>query len=472
MLYDPATEGEGPSPDDHVPWSLPAGVVTGDALAVLARLPANSIDAVVTDPPYGIAFMQKSWDTHSPAEYQAWCEGWAAEALRVVKPGGYLVAFSGTRTYHRLVVGVEDAGWVIRDSLQWCYGSGFPKGVDVARAINKAEGVEYQAAPAEGVGFMTPTGEGGYNVTQHRLNQVGEDSPEAAAWAGWNTALKPAHEPIVLARKPLEGTVIENVRRWGTGALNIGGCRIGGETLPAQRRGVSRVGTFEGAEGNETPEREGRWPANVLLDPEAARLLDEQSGEIETRRIETPSAAPGGRTWGSFQTDRGARGYTDTGGASRFFYQAKASRAERNAGLSGERRHVFGDEGETYEGLSNTKAAQRNYHPTVKPIDVMRWLVRLVTPPGGHVLDPFTGSGTTGIAAGLEGMTFTGIERETEYAAIAAERMAWWADRQGDTADILAAAGLVEKAEADAAERADLGQLDLLAPITTEEGES
>jgi DNA modification methylase len=338
----------------------------GDCLEVLQTLPDNSVDAVVTDPPYGLSFMGKRWDYDVPS-----VEVWA-ECLRVLKPGGHLLAFAGTRTQHRMAVRIEDAGFEIRDMITWVYGSGFPKSLDVSKAIDKAAGAER----TEVIGISSVTGaragssfDDGCKGTRRTFqndncvkNYITSPATDAARqWQGWGTALKPALEPITVARKPLTGTVAENVQTYGTGALNIDGCRVGDEVLAAQVRGVTRMGTFEGADGNETPERTGRWPANLIHD-----------GSDEVTRLMT-------------------------GGEARFFYTAKAGKEDREDG---------------------------NTHPTVKPTDLMRYLCRLVTPPGGVVLDPFTGSGSTGKAAILEGFRFIGIEREAEYVEIAKARIA------------------------------------------------
>jgi len=362
----------------------------------MPTLDAESVDSIVSDPPYGLAFMGKAWDHGVPGE-PFW-----REALRVAKPGAYLVAFGGTRTFHRLTCAIEDAGWEIRDCLSWLYGSGFPKS---------------------------------------------HNGP----WGG--TALKPAWEPIILARKPLIGTVAANVAAHGTGGLNVDGCRI-----PASDKTPAPVGEFgrsyalgpSGFTGvrDGAGDALGRWPANVCLDEEAAGMLDEQTGTLS---VTGKRSAASQARWaegesplvGSGATNRKLTEYGgDTGGASRFFYTAKASRREREAGLEGmeeKRSGVMQDDGYkwTHDGKGNaidlnTKA--RNHHPTVKPIALMRWLCRLVTPPNGLVLDPFTGSGTTGCAAVLEGFRFIGCEKEAEYVAIAEKRIAHWAgqhDPQG-----------------------------------------
>ena len=323
-----------------------------DCRDAMRAMQAESIDAIVTDPPYGLSFMGKGWDHGVPG-----LEFWT-EALRVAKPGAHLVAFGGTRTFHRLAVAIEDAGWEVRDCLSWLYGSGFPKSLDVSKAIDKAAGVEFDARPASGVGFMNAEGAGGYNVTKNRLDRKGESTDAARAWQGWGTALKPAWEPVILARTPLVGTVAANVLAHGTGAINVDACRIGTDsTRRVSNAGTNGEGLGMGVRASLNGSDSGRWPANVALDEEAASMLGEPS---------------------------------------RCFYTAKASRSERGEG---------------------------NTHPTVKPIALMRWLVRLVCPPNGLVLDPFNGSGSTGVAALAEGMRYVGCERETEYIEIARRRL-------------------------------------------------
>jgi site-specific DNA-methyltransferase (adenine-specific) len=340
-------------------------LIDGDCVEELASLDEASVDAVVTDPPYGIGLTGQEWDSAAikkaaardrkdrkslgpesesrpgrkqsrstsafgsaahyagpvagGKEFQDWCEVWAVEALRVLKPGGIMLVFSGAKHYHRLATAIEDAGFEIRDQLMWLFGSGFPRSHDVSQAMRKS----------------------------------GAGKKAVAQWSGWGTALKPSHEPVVLARKPLETSVADTVQSLGTGGININGCRFGADN---------------------------RWPGNVMITEQAGAEIDKQSSDV-----------------------------------SRFFYCPKVSRLEKSVGLP------------------------TNSHPTVKPIDLMRYLCRLVTAPGGVILDPFLGSGTTGIAAGLEGFDFIGIEREPEYMEIAKARMAWWADKSGETKEILAA---------------------------------
>jgi site-specific DNA-methyltransferase (adenine-specific) len=355
------------------------------------------------------------------AGFQEWCETWAREALRVLKPGGHLLAFGGTRTFHRLTCGIEDAGFEVRDCLSWLYGSGFPKSLDVSKAIDKAAGAEREVvgtrtlmgraaqSTKEKGGTYTAAAPSSAGMTKD-VDITAPATEDAQAWDGWGTALKPAWEPCVVARKPLVGTVAANVQQHGTGALNIDGCRIAGEVPSVPQPNIARenytVGGSEGRNGEiSVPHAAGRWPANVAFDEEAAAMLDAQSGERKTTSTYERGAGVDSVVYGPGVGKRNAGemqiGYADTGGASRFFYTAKASRADRNAG-----------------GLAD------NTHPTVKPTDLMRWLVRLVTPPGGVVLDPFAGSGSTLVAARAEGVRAVGIEREDEYARIIADRLA------------------------------------------------
>ena len=442
-------------------------ILSGDCVEVMRGMDDESVDAIVTDPPYGLGFMGKAWDDLPPGLE------WARECLRVLKPGGHLLAFGGSRTYHRLAVAVEDAGFEVRDQMMWLYGSGFPKSLDVSKAIDKKRGVD-TADDARWV--ATPHFITGANKTATgKSEKVGQltsgvrhlydpDSTDAKKWSGWGTALKPAHEPIVVARKPLVGTVAENVLRFGTGALNIDGCRIAGNISEMQgRTGTSKIpgGLFRSYRAHNPsggiwePTPAGRWPANLILDEEAGRLLDEQSGE-GVSRVGKPRSGQAGEGWA--MTATGAE-YEDAGGASRFFYCAKAGKAERNAGLDEFEDKRPDDRTATGMGSFEEKGVQpqRNHHPTVKPISLMAYLVRLVTPPNGTVLDPFLGSGTTGCAAVLEGFDFIGIEREADYIAIAEARIAWWEKHKGnaEVSDILSAGKDRDEVE-------DAGQLDLL----------
>lgn len=606
-------------------------IIEGDCIEAMREMPAASVDAIVTDPPYGLEFMGKEWDRLDSRAYlrtrvdgrtnpmegkstvtvpeayvggrraQAWHEAWATEALRVLRPGGHLLAFGGTRTYHRLVCAIEDAGFEIRDTIAWMYGQGFPKSMNVGcrcgegepasehdmrdvpdedvsapggasggqrsvllaglpqpgtpsigsvpaargaggaerllegrcdvlaeggqlssdqvrqgAAVGVANGARgrlcdgappahgadgWSAADASGSGASSGPRSAEQRSVESRTVADQPGSQDGGGWplcpgcgkpaAGLGTALKPAFEPIVVARKPLAGTVAGNVLVHGTGALNVDGCRIASADEP-QPFGSPRTSVGGIMNGTDVPRQHyeahtaGRWPANVALDPEAAALLDRQTGEL------TSGTAIGGlhrrsnrdaNCYGRFAGERteGDVTYGDKGGASRFFYCAKTSSAERNAGLDGFEA-AQRDGQSAWAGLCNvcgcrmmlygkptcghddfvwvTGKPTKNVHPTVKPIALMRWLVRLVTPPGGTVLDPFAGSGTTGCAAALEGFEFVGIEREPEYAVIARARIAWWATHPDgmELVDRLAA----EQANRDVAES---GQLDLLAEM-------
>ena len=424
---------------------MTAHIIHADSLRIMRHwLPESSIDVIVTDPPYGLAFMGKEWDHGVPG-----VPFWAA-AYRVLKPGGHLLAFGGTRTHHRLMVAIEDAGFEIRDCLMWLYGSGFPKSLDVSKAIDKAAGAE-----RETVGRKTtlPGLHRSRSTANHFTDDTWQGSDDAAQaitvpatdlarqWDGWGTALKPAWEPIIMARKPLAGTVAANVQAYGTGGINIDGCRIGtnGER-PTGSGSSSKDAVYalgrSGNGGNVTPDT-GRWPANLILDEAAAELLDEQSGERKAGSpksgSEPKAAAFSGNIYGdAAENGQAFSGYGDTGGASRFFYTAKASRAERNAGLHGmpgRMPHPDEPNGRAWDIPGSHSAPRANHHPTVKPLDLMRWLVRMVTPPGGMVLDPFNGSGSTGCAAVLEGLDYLGIELEAEYVELAERRIAHWAAR-------------------------------------------
>lgn len=426
-------------------------LIEGDCREVLKGLDANSIDAIVTDPPYGLGFMGKDWDgadgfrralnladagrdnafgrtSQRGPEYrtkvgdmqvfQQWCTTWAVECLRVLKPGGHLLSFGGTRTYHRMASAIEDAGFEIRDQIGWLYGSGFPK--------------------------------------SH--NQHGE-------WEGWGTALKPAWEPIVLARKPLVGTVAANLAAHGVGAINIEDCRVEfqGDADQAaakpQGRATAKIGALAGGTQNDNARTDfiadnskGRWPANVIHDgsdevlaafPQARGQIADASSSSEKRKTQNvygtmmrgngregeQSADSDNDGVVGFKMKPGAR-RGDTGSAARFFYCAKASKADRDDGVRSALKPVVtfatanGTSGKPSSISEGRNTEYRNTHPTVKPTDLMRYLCRLVTPPGGTVLDPFMGSGSTGRGAVLEGFNFIGIEMSAEYFDLADARIA------------------------------------------------
>jgi site-specific DNA-methyltransferase (adenine-specific) len=403
-------------------------ILLGDCRDRLKELPDNSIDSIVTDPPYELGFMGKSWDASGVAyDVTVW-----QECLRVLKPGGHLLSFGGSRTYHRMACAIEDAGFQIRDQIMWVYGSGFPKSLNISKAIDKAAGVQFNAKPASGVGFMN-NNDDGYNTTLNQLVQVGESTAEAKEWDGWGTALKPAHEPIVLARKPLVGTVANNVLTHGTGGINIDGCRVGmSDADKAKSLNNWKPQGYElkesiyefGTEVVTTEQsQQGRFPANFIHDgsDEVLELFPDTKGG-------TWNTTKGAR---HFNNDGEPTGYAtsksdaSTGSAARFFYCAKASKKDRNEGLDGFAEKRPDERTTTGMGTFDEKgvAKQANHHPTVKPTDLMRYLCRLITPPNGTVLDPFTGSGSTGKAAVLEGFSFIGVEQSEEYIAIAEARI-------------------------------------------------
>jgi site-specific DNA-methyltransferase (adenine-specific) len=397
----------------------------GDAFDVLNELPDESAHAVVCDPPYGLAFMGRSWDDFDPKEYQEWCEEWAGLALDVLKPGGHLLAFSGNRTHHRLFSGVEDAGFEIRDTVTWHYGSGFPKALDVGKAIDKDADAEREVVGEK----LAPDGVPLKDRVRHSGEEYDTDSTDygdckrdvyerapatdaAERWDGWRTTLKPASEFVVVARKPLSGTVAENIQQHGTGALNIDRCRIESdgtrETRDAGfiRRGRSDEEVFLGVD--ESGEKdgsyqttEGRYPSNVVFDERAAAALDRDADtSVSAGGSDASPSSNGGMMADEhdrdYQTDPG---YGDTGGPSRYFYTSKADRAER-----------------TLDGRID------NAHPTVKPGDLMEWLVKLVTAEDQLVVDPFAGSGTTCRAAKDLNRRFVGIEQQEQWVDVARVR--------------------------------------------------
>lgn len=362
-------------------------ILIGDCRDQLKTLPDESIDSIVTDPPYELGFMGKGWDKSGIAYDQAvW-----RECLRVLKPGGHMLAFSGSRTYHRMTCAIEDSGFEIRDQIMWVYGSGFPKSHDVSKGIDKAAGLVRGRVVAQSM--RQPIHGGGY-VPGEALSPEAL-SPEAKEWQGWGTAMKPSHEPIVLARKPFsESTVAKNVLKHGTGGINIDGCRVGadgGGTHCTNRdeqgkckghKNAGRSTSGETFHGRDTAG--GRWPANLIHDG---------SEEVVS----------------CFPTD-------GKQSAARFFYCPKASKADRENSETTKG-------GDTPCAGAARNGGRRNNHPTVKPTQLMRYLCRLITPPGGTVLDPFTGSGSTGKAATLEGFRFIGCELSEEYAKIAEARI-------------------------------------------------
>lgn len=493
-------------------------IYTGDCLKVMKDFPDNHIDTVITDPPYGLSFMGKDWD-HGIPGVRFW-----AEILRVAKPGAMLLAFGGTRTFHRLTCAIEDAGWEIRDCLMWLYGSGFPKSLDISKTADKLDALERRqeralkftawmrencplssaqanlvmGTEAEASHYFTAGEQPHVSTRKHfeklrphfsvsapnwieqmveertvesedykrreitgkhsapaksiysqgdkKMNQdVNLTAPAtdlAKKWSGWGTALKPAWEPIILAMKKIDGTYAENAKKYGVAGLNIDGGRIDGDMSTAHYGGVqlSDSNIFRKLAGKSYKTQEhskGRFPANLILDEEAAKILDEQSGERPTGAVQPYQSNVRNRV--AYGTYRGESNYekeADSGGASRFFYVAKASRSEREAGLSeavsSSGAEVTGRKPDS-PGLDNPRSGMRrkgevrNIHPTVKPIKLMEYLVRLTkTPTGGIVLDPFAGSGSTGIACVLNDRPFILIDKDPRYCKIAKARIEHW----------------------------------------------
>lgn len=372
-------------------------ILQGDNRETLKTIPDNSIDAIVTDPPYGIDFLGKAWDANTGAleTYQ--------ECLRVLKPGGHILAFSAARTYHHLAITLEQAGFEIRDQIMWIYSSGFPKSQDVGRSIQRSLGVKETKKRTTN---EPSYGGRGDHITQEPSEQVVVTDPEAQKWEGWGTNLKPAHEPIALARKPLKQSIAKNCQEWGVGALNIDACRVAATDL---KPGVmsttthdnynaeknSEVGLREGEQQDWIPSELGRFPSNVL-------------GEIPDYQ--------------------------------KYFYCPKVSRSERHVGhetpppMFGNVKGCYDENGERFAvGLDAAKLPGNN-HPTVKPIELMKYLIKLVTPPGGTVLDPFNGSGSTGCAAVELGHPYIGCELDPKYVDIAHKRIqAWYAQCNPNT---------------------------------------
>jgi DNA modification methylase len=393
----------------------------------MLTMPDNSVDAIITDPPYELGFMGKSWDSTGVAyDITVW-----QECLRVLKPGGHLLAFGGSRTYHRLACAIEDAGFQIRDQIMWVYGSGFPKSLNIGKAIDKDAGAEREVVGKDkagtGLGLMdkSSTIGGEFDITAPA-------TAEAKQWEGWGTALKPAHEPIVMARKPLDGTVAQTVLTHGTGGINIDGCRVGradGDDSSAGNRtaNFATQETMSGGNGSGgwSQNDMGRFPANFIHDgsDEVLELFPQSNGGAFPKKSNVPTGRHYEGGWGA--VDNGSRTEMGEGSAARFFYCAKANKTDRNEGLD-EFPMIKGglmNGVETRPNKPTNHPIRANHHPTVKPTDLMRYLCRLVTPPNGTVLDPFTGSGSTGKAATLEGFNFIGIEQSAEYVEIATARI-------------------------------------------------
>jgi len=391
--------------------------------------PDGYFDAIITDPPYELGFMGKSWDNSGVAyNINVW-----REVLRIAKPGAIMLCFGGTRTFHRLTCAIEDAGWQIRDCFSWLYGSGFPKSLNISKAIDKAKGVYKK-------GEVLPSSRKTHGNMDFQMKEKTAANPQtdlAKLWCGYGTALKPAWEPIIVAMKPLDGTYAQNAEKHGVAGLNIDGGRIGKSADDRTEYGVNGI---ERKTGNVFGKQygkiqfdgsQGRWPANVILDEEAAAMLDEQSGisrggktynYVGQKEYQVAGFIPNNKP--NSPSNRG-----DSGGASRFFYCAKASKSERNTGLKGinpKQRDLTRKKGKPGGDNPRNRGVKemQNSHPTVKPLNLMEYLCILTkTPLGGVVLDPFMGTGTTGMACKLTGRHFIGIELEKEYCKLAKLRM-------------------------------------------------
>ena len=378
-------------------------IINGNSLIVLDSIKPNSIDAIITDPPYELGFMGKKWDSTGIAyNVQLW-----EKALRVLKPGGYLLAFGGTRTYHRIACAIEDAGFEIRDCIMWLYGSGFPKSHNIGLAIDKKNGIESEVVGSGKSG----TSSRAYQ-SEEKTTAGGYDIKKATnEWNGWGTALKPAYEPVIMARKPVEGSATDNILKYGTGGINIDECRVGNDKISTHN---APKGTFAGGEpnrGSDTSsykEHEGRWPSNVIHD-----------GSDEVTKDMPKNVATNPKELGDygFCFDEGKRsnkqmshGYEDSSSVSRYFYCAKASGKDRDEGL---------------DLIINSD----NIHPTVKPVELMQYLVRLVAPKNATILDIFNGSGSTGKAVAFENRErnanykYIGIELDPQYCKISEARI-------------------------------------------------
>jgi len=417
-------------------------LMLGDNKDLLNDLEDNSLDSLVTDPPYLIKFMNKKWDTeNSPAGDS---EFWKI-VLQKLKPGAHGLVFGHSRQHHRVMTALEDAGFEIRDCLMWLYGSGFPKSHNISIAIDKQEnGMKHRGKRMNHGTTLNTAGEEDleYNTTVEEHKAM---SSESEKWEGWGTALKPAYEPIILIRKPLEKklTIAKNVLKHGVGGINIDASRVVSDEdfSKVSPRPIQKLNSLNVGENSESYKKAkeklqniGRFPANVMLDEEAGKILDEQAPKTGGGHNPKVKVTGYGKNYGGTQTYEGPGPKMDGfGGASRFFYSPKVSKKERNLGcdaLDGKLRNLTNSGGME----SDPKWAPRvskNHHPTVKPLALMKYLIKLITPPGGKVLDPFMGSGSTGMAAILLDNTFIGMEMDKEYYAIAHERLNWaWEERE------------------------------------------
>ncbi len=424
----------------------------GDCLEQMKSLPDNSVDSIVTDPPAGIAFMGKEWDKDKGGRKQwiAWMESVAKECIRVIKPGGHALVWAIPRTSHWTGMAWEDAGWTPREKIYHCFGSGFPKSANISKHIDRMAGAEREV-----IGIKNNKGRvksEGWGMSDSNGDDITAPATEAAKqWSGWGTSMKPAIEEWWMFRKPFKSTVAENVLKWGTGGLNIDGCRVGmSNSDTAMLNGKSSknpTGVKSGFGGGiaSKPHQQGRFPANLILsypeDEYKDGRLQPNPGKDEVMGLFPQTKSGGGvKVTGNGETpgstyclnrkERGRDWSVDSGSAARFFYVAKSSKSDRNSGMEGlykcEDCNIIKHISELTSGCptcGETMTPFTNIHATVKPTKLMCYLVRLVTPPGGTVLDPFMGSGSTGKACKLEGFGFIGIEMETEYINIARARI-------------------------------------------------
>lgn len=391
-----------------------------------ANYDGELFDGILCDPPYELGFMGKSWDSSGIAFDQ---DMWA-DLLRILKPGGHLLAFSGSRTYHRMAVAIEDAGFEIRDMIEWVYGSGFPKSLNIGKAVDKIQGNEREVTGIKEQPLMTNHyGKGLHN--ERPIKEL-EETKGTSPYEGYGTALKPAHEPCVLARKPIEGTVANNVLKHGTGGLNIDGTRVGTETMINQPGSTNdRLAMGNGWRKDAQPTvATGRFPANLIHDGS-----DEVEAVFPSNKSTKTKAHDNRTNTGSSMFIDGVRNpensYSDSGSASRFFYTAKASKRERNAGLEGfEEKSLKGFNASPRENHGEVRdvSLHTNHHPTVKPLSLTKYLATLIKPPtGGRLLVPFSGSGSEMIGGLQAGWEFVeGVELTEEYIPIAEARIKYW----------------------------------------------
>ena len=418
-------------------------LLNGDCIEQMQKLidEGVQVESVVTDPPYELGFMGKSWDASGIAfDKKTW-----ELAFQLLKPGGYLLAFSASRNYHRMAIAVEDAGFEIRDQIMWIYGSGFPKSLNIGKGVDKKQGNDREVvgtiergsvedAIAKGVGYTAdPANQNNKAIFGYGTETVTKGNTE---WEGWGTALKPAHEPIVMARKSVaEKTVADNVLKHGVGGINIDGCRIDADSNAKSRvrKAGSEFGQNSGWNDHQNVDTvydpsKGRFPANVMHDGSDVVVKGFPNAKGWSSQKHNTFNPYGGNALQSSETERDGfhKGYDDNGSAARFFYCPKTAKSERNQGL-----FEFDDKQYSHDGRKKSienpyqrnKSISKNSHPTVKPVELMKYLCRLVTPKGGTVLDPFMGSGSTGMAAKDEGFDFIGIEREKEYFEISEQRI-------------------------------------------------